>query len=931
MTVEEPIARPPEEGAAQASRGQSAILLVDDRPENLVALEAVLQPLDARLVSVSSGKEALAAVLKEDFAVILLDVQMPGMDGFEAARYIRARDKSANVPIIFLTAISKDVENVLEGYGSGAIDYIIKPFDPFVLRSKVATFVELYEVNGELLKQAEIRAAHESLGVAQRAGESGIWDWDIVAGATYWSPEFAELYGLPPGVRPAFERWVDLVHPEDRRRIDQRLQQLLAEGTSWDEEFRIVHPQRGVRWLAAKGKLRRDADAKPVRFLGINVDITERKTVQETVRKSEERFRTIADGAPMIVFTAAADGGWTYANQTWLRLTGLGSVETLGYGWSAALDHSDRKRALARYRRVCASGKPLELTGPVRSADGETRWLLWQAEPQFSVDGSLSGYVGSAVDITVRKQAEERQALLAELSALLDEEVGLVQRLEIFVDFVVRRLDVACVIEVYRENGEVAHRQALTPSGLQEKRLDALPPQFVEATREAVASRNRVLVPMDGNGANGLGAGPAVTVPLVARGRALGAVIVVAAEGSPMFSTDDLALLESLASRAGIAIENARLYEREHEIATELQRAMLPAELPRPSGVRFQARYLTTAAELRVGGDWYDAFSLPDGRIACCVGDVVGTGIRAASAMGQLRSAVRALAATSAGPAAVLERLDAFAKFVEGGPMTTVVYAEIDTERQLVRYACAGHPPPLLVDRDGVRFLEGGRSAPLGCFGTTERVEAVEPLSNTAALVLYSDGIVERRGEPLDIGLDRLATAASELLVSDGGVAEGIDELVERMLEGVRQRDDVCVLYVYGLERSIFRRELRADPAELRPLRGALREWLEESGIDDDETYGILLATGEACANAIEHGQRLDGSSGITIELVLEADGQLTAVVRDEGAWRTPAQSRERGRGLPLIRASMDSVELDRSETGTTLRMQRKLRMRVVV
>src|SRR4051794_41470950 len=126
-----------------AAPERPSVLLVDDRPENLLAVTAVLEPLEARLVTAGSGEEALRALLGEDFAVVLLDVQMPGMDGFETAGYIRGRERSARTPIIFLTAVSTDISQVLRGYEAGAVDYVLKPFDPVVLRSKVAVFAEL--------------------------------------------------------------------------------------------------------------------------------------------------------------------------------------------------------------------------------------------------------------------------------------------------------------------------------------------------------------------------------------------------------------------------------------------------------------------------------------------------------------------------------------------------------------------------------------------------------------------------------------------------------------------------------------------------------------------------------------------------------------------------------------------------------------------
>src|SRR6201996_1418587 len=135
---------------------RAKILLVDDRPENLVALEAVLGALDQTLVRATSGEEALKALLTDDFAVILLDVQMPGMDGFETAAHIKRRERTRDIPIIFLTAINHGPHHTFRGYAAGAVDYISKPFDPWVLRAKVSVFVELYMKNCQLREQASL-------------------------------------------------------------------------------------------------------------------------------------------------------------------------------------------------------------------------------------------------------------------------------------------------------------------------------------------------------------------------------------------------------------------------------------------------------------------------------------------------------------------------------------------------------------------------------------------------------------------------------------------------------------------------------------------------------------------------------------------------------------------------------------------------------
>jgi CheY-like chemotaxis protein len=151
---------------------RAKILLVDDRPENLVALEAVLGALDQTLVRANSGEEALKALLTDDFAVILLDVQMPGLDGFETAAHIKRRERTKDIPIIFLTAVSNGPHHTFRGYAAGAVDYLSKPFDPWILRAKVSVFVELHRKNQLLKEQAALLAQRLGEGPAGSGGSN---------------------------------------------------------------------------------------------------------------------------------------------------------------------------------------------------------------------------------------------------------------------------------------------------------------------------------------------------------------------------------------------------------------------------------------------------------------------------------------------------------------------------------------------------------------------------------------------------------------------------------------------------------------------------------------------------------------------------------------------------------------------------------------
>jgi serine phosphatase RsbU (regulator of sigma subunit) len=222
---------------------------------------------------------------------------------------------------------------------------------------------------------------------------------------------------------------------------------------------------------------------------------------------------------------------------------------------------------------------------------------------------------------------------------------------------------------------------------------------------------------------------------------------------------------------------------------------MLPETLPSDPRLQLSAYYRAGVEGLEVGGDWYDAFTLDGDRVAVVVGDVVGRGLAAAAAMGQLRSAVRALATTDAGPAALLEHLD---RFVDGFPAAqtaTLAYAELDLRDGRLRYACAGHPPPVVVEPDGrPTLLWGGRSAPLGAqIHVATREEAATDLAPGSRLALYPDGLVERRDRPLDDGLDGLADALATLVRRPmGRYAEDVTDEVLADVDVVD--DDVCLL-----------------------------------------------------------------------------------------------------------------------------------------
>jgi anti-sigma regulatory factor (Ser/Thr protein kinase)/uncharacterized protein YigA (DUF484 family) len=406
-------------------------------------------------------------------------------------------------------------------------------------------------------------------------------------------------------------------------------------------------------------------------------------------------------------------------------------------------------------------------------------------------------------------------------------------------------------------------------------------------------------------------------VPMVVEGRLVG-VVHVGTLTPRKFTDDDAQLLQAVADRAALAIEHDRLFVQ-HRIAETLQRRLLPTELPEIPNVGFAARYIPAAEASTVGGDWYDVFQLRDGRVAIAVGDVAGHGVWAASLMGELRTALRVYAMETPRPSLVLSKLSRFVSERGLESMATCSYAILDLDRAAITVASAGHPPPLLITADGTRFIEQSAGPPLGGrmhFAYEEADFRVEPAE---ILMLYTDGLIERRGELLSDGLARLAAVAGEAPLE-------ADLLCDRVLEALVANgdDDVAALAIQNLAPVNGRLELRlnARAEQLVVVRRALKRWLRNEVVTPGDVQATILAASEACANAIEHAY---GPRDAVFELRAQRYADTIEVtVRDFGTWRDP-RGENRGRGMQLMRAAMDEVEITPSDRGTTVRLIRHL------
>ncbi len=415
-----------------------------------------------------------------------------------------------------------------------------------------------------------------------------------------------------------------------------------------------------------------------------------------------------------------------------------------------------------------------------------------------------------------------------------------------------------------------------------------------------------------------------LVVPLIASGELLG-LMLLGASAEGRFDTGDLELLTLAADRMAIAVDHVQRFAHGRQLVETLQRSLLPERLPHHPRLQLAARYLPSGLAPQIGGDWYDALELDSDRTAVMIGDVVGHGVRAATTMSELRNALRAFAVEGHSPGAALHQLDRVVLATIGpGMIATVLFLVIDTAAGTVTVARAGHPPPALRAADGsVRFLDTEATLPLGIDDCVSASEARYPIAPGETLLLFTDGLVERRRESITLGFDRLRDAL-------GSAPDDVDALCDHVLrETVAEHtstDDVALLAVrlLGVASGPLRLSLPARAESVPLARHRLRAWLaaEVPQLDRIAMGDLEVAWSEACSNVVRHAY---GPRDAAFEASASVDeSAVRLVVRDSGGWRPP-RGRHGGRGLTLMRALCDEVIIDRRTDGTTVTMRRAL------
>lgn len=259
-------------------------------------------------------------------------------------------------------------------------------------------------------KRAEekLRESEEQLRLALQGANAGAWSLDLKSGATFWSEEFLALYDYAPDSPRTYTFWIGSVHPDDRERIKAAFwERIESPSTSYRQEFRISHPQKGRRWILDMGRIKRDAQGNALRIDGINMDITERKQAEEVLRESEDKFRRLAEAVPTLVWTSREDGFITYVNPRWIEYTGQTLDQAWGFGWFDVIHPVDLPPARAFWEHCLATGELYEGEIRYRRYDGEYRWHHFKVLPSLDSEGKISGWYGASLDIHAMKKAEQ--------------------------------------------------------------------------------------------------------------------------------------------------------------------------------------------------------------------------------------------------------------------------------------------------------------------------------------------------------------------------------------------------------------------------------------------------------------------------------------------------------------------------------------------
>ena len=404
--------------------------------------------------------------------------------------------------------------------------------------------------------------------------------------------------------------------------------------------------------------------------------------------------------------------------------------------------------------------------------------------------------------------------------------------------------------------------------------------------------------------------------PLVDGNRSLGLLLLAMTDRGAM---DDVAcrVVRTIGTICGVAIVRAESNAARQRIVDRLQRALLPTRLPEVEGLGLDAAYRPATNESDVGGDWYDAFDLDDGRIGISIGDVVGHGLDAAVTMGEARRAIRMAASAIESPSDLLDHANSVLRTEDGTMMATAIAGFYDIATGVFTYSCAGHPAPIFQIGRGTHALPGG-GLPLGLGPHIGSPNWTITLAAESSIYFYTDGLLEYHRDII-AGERRLLQVIEQTSIAcpeNAAIA-----LHDAVFDGIENTDDAATLVLRSRAQTTRTLSVTysAMPAFAAVFRSVLRTFISSLDVAQETADAILYATGEAVANAIEHGAR-DATDQFRVDLDAD-DDRLNVVVESPGHWKAFVDQRERGRGIPLMQALATQVRVASAQNATRVHL----------
>jgi PAS domain S-box-containing protein len=608
-----------------------------------------------------------------------------------------------------------------------------------------------------------------------------------------------------------------IIHADDQPSAQQRWAAASASGARYRDEYRVRFGDGTYRWVLSQAEPMRNDDGLLLGWFGTLTDIDDLKRTEAALADSEATYRALTGAIPGVTWAASPQGDLTFVGERWIALHGRPREGALGESWLESVFPADRERVLKRWAESLASGEDYDIQFRVRVSDGTYRWFLVRALPVRDAHGTIVRWFGVNVDIDEQRRADERLLTLAETGALMFASLDFEETLRNIAQASIRAFATYCIVDTIDAQGKVRNVAAIhadpTLSAVVER---AIPKRVLlpnHPSTRALREGKSTFVPAipstwvadTGMEASGeidfreLAPRSLICVPLrtPTTGTVVGAITFVIAGGDTRarYTDEDVRFADEIAMRAGLAFDHAVAYERERRIAVTFQDASLPARLPTLPNVRLSADYRPGNNEATIGGDWYDAFLLDDGRIAITMGDVIGNGLGAAVTMSRVRQAMRAVASVVPEPSAMLNVADRTIRDESDSTYATALAGVLDPVTRTLLFASAGHPGPWIRRRDGSvdEFAVPGMMLGLRTPGEAETVSI--PMEFGASLVFFTDGLIEGTRN-IDHGYERLRGAMSDIHTFSGDPAAA---LIERILAGEPARDDIAVL-VCGLD-----------------------------------------------------------------------------------------------------------------------------------